>query len=416
MANHGHAISDEALNQHLEFTFTTTFMRNRQQLVIATLLCPGFQAQAENIPQSYDTSFQLYQEDSDRIKVESYYARGQVDINDSTSFRFQWLRDAISGASPTGVLPGAAGGGQPFLSSLHDVRYGILGALSEQFGDHRVELEMSRSTEHDYASNGFALSDTLELNQKNTTLAYGLNYLHDTVDVPRHPSELKESFDLFTGVSQILDKDTIISANLTVGYAHGYLNDPYKVVQRDETVSIPDGSGGFITFPVTNIYPENRPDKRLREVLQFEGKHYFQQADGAADAVLRFSHDDYGILSETAELEWRQNLGEHFQAIPFFRYYHQSAADFYMTTLDSLAIGTPPSSPNGSSPNYSADYRLSSFDTLGVGLRLRYQFTDNFSATAAYERYTMTGSGSDAAPEQAYTEANIWTIGLNAKF
>ncbi len=388
-------------------------MRSHPPFVLATLLCPAFQAHGETIPQNYDYSYQLYQEDDDRIRVESHYIRGQIEINDATSFRFQWLKDSISGASPTGVLPGES---QPFLSDVEDVRTGILGALSRQFGDHRVELEISRSTEHDYISNGFALSDKLELNQKNTTVAYGVNYLDDTVSIPLLPDARKESYDLFAGVTQILDKDTVLTANLTVGYANGYLNDPYKVVQRNEVVQVPDGVGGFIDLPVTNIYRENRPDSRLREVLQFEGKHYFQPVSGALDAVLRFGHDDYGITSETLQLEWRQEIGEHFQVIPFFRYYHQNAADFYMTTINDLGLGTPASAPNGAGPNYSADYRLSSLDAMSLGLRLRYQFNDHVSANACFERYTMSGSGSDSAPDQAYPDADIWTLGVSAQF
>ena len=137
-------------------------MSPRQPLVLASLLCPSLQTQAEVLPQHYDYSYQLYQEDDDRIRVESHYIRGEVELNDATSFRFQWLNDAISGSSPTGVLPGSA---QPYLSEVEDVRTGILGALSRQFGDHRVELEVSRSKEDDYLSYGVALSDSVALMQ-----------------------------------------------------------------------------------------------------------------------------------------------------------------------------------------------------------------------------------------------------------
>lgn len=385
----------------------------RKRYFLAPLLCPCLPAEAETLPQHYDYSYQFYQEDNDRIQVESHYFRGEVEINAETSFRFQWLSDAISGASPTGVLPGNA---QPFLSNVDDTRTGILGALSRQFGDHRVELELSRSEEDDYISHGIALSDSLELNQKNTILAYGINYLDDSVTVPGQNDQTKQSFDLFTGVTQIIDKNTLVTANLTVGYANGYLNDPYKVVQRDEIAQVPDGSGGFIDIPVVNIYPENRPDSRLRGVLQLEGRRYFEPAAGALDCVLRFSNDDFGILSQTAQIEWRQEIGEHWQLIPFFRYYHQSEADFFMNTINGLPIGTPPANPDGSGPNYSADYRLSSLDAISLGLRLRYQITDNVTATACYERYTMDGSGSKSSPAQSYPDADIWTIGLSAQF
>jgi len=390
-------------------------MSPRKPLVLASLLCPTLQSQGESLPQRYDTSYQFYQEDDDRMKIESFYLRGQIELDDATSFRFQYLHDAISGSSPTGALPG---GVQPYLANVEDARIGILGALSHQFGDHRVELELSRSKEDDYFSRGVALSDAWELNQKNTTLAYGLNYLNDLVSVPGLSDHRKTTLDWFTGVSQILDKDTVISANLTIGYNHGYLNDPYKVVQRTDIVTVPDGMGGTIDIPVVNIYRENRPSSRLREVLQLEGKHDFQGANGALDAVLRLSNDDYGVFSQSLQVEWRQTVGDHFQVVPFVRYYRQNAADFFVRTLDGLPIGTPAKNPGGSGINYSADYRLSSLESMSGGLRLRYEFNDHISATAAYERYIMNGTGSatDRAPDSSYPSANIWTVGISAQF
>ncbi|MEO5915201.1 MAG: DUF3570 domain-containing protein [Luteolibacter sp.] len=390
-------------------------MSPRHPLFLASIIGPAVQTQAEIMPQTYDYGYQLYQEDSDRIKVESHYVRGEIDINDATSFRFQWLNDAISGASPTGALPGSS---QPYLSDVEDVRTGILGAISRQFGDHRVELEISKSTEDDYDSRGYALSDKLELNQKNTTLSYGINYLDDSVKVPGLGNHEKNGYDLFTGVSQIIDKDTIISANLTLGYNDGYLNDPYKVVQRNEIVTIPDGLGGTIDVPVVNIYRENRPDHRFRQVLQLEGTRYFEPADGALDVVVRLSNDDYGIFSETLQVEWRQVVAGHLMLTPFFRIYHQNAADFFVNTLNGLPIGTPAADPNGSGINYSADYRLSAFNAFSGGLKISYQFNEIFSASAAYERYVMsaTGGTSDHSPEQSYPSANIWTVGVNAEF
>jgi hypothetical protein len=366
-------------------------------------------------PQSYDYGYQLYQEDSDRIRIESHYVRGDIAFSDQTSFHFQWLRDAISGSSPTGALPG---GVQPFYSNLEDVRTGLLGALSRQFGDHRVEIEISRSIEDDYLSHGYALSDTWDLNQKNTTLNYGINYLDDTVEVPVLGDRKKHGYELFTGVSQIVDKDTLVSANLTIGYSDGYLNDPYKDIQRTDHVTIPDGEGGTIDIPIVNLYRENRPNSRFRQVLQLEGRHFFSPVNGALDTTVRLSHDDYGVFSQTVQIEWRQSFGEHFETTPFFRYYNQNEAKFFMNSLDGHVTGTPANDPQGSGINYSSDYRLSSFNAISGGLRMTYHFTDAYAANFSYERYVMTGSGdrNDRSPEAAYPSANIWTIGVHASF
>ena len=49
----------------------------------------------------YDLSYQVYQERADRIRIESYYFRTQFDFDNGTTLKFQYLEDAISGASPT---------------------------------------------------------------------------------------------------------------------------------------------------------------------------------------------------------------------------------------------------------------------------------------------------------------------------
>ena len=81
-----------------------------RHLVFAPLLLPTLrQAEALTLleDQRYDASYQLYQEDNQRMHIESYYFKGILDINADTSFRFQYLHDAISGSSPTGAFPTA---------------------------------------------------------------------------------------------------------------------------------------------------------------------------------------------------------------------------------------------------------------------------------------------------------------------
>lgn len=360
-----------------------------------------------------DTSYQVYDETAGRMLVESWYVRGEMNLGEDTTFRFQVLNDAISGASPTGALPG---GTQPFLAEVEDVRNGVLGALAKQIGNHRLEVEFSESKEHDYLSYGLSLSDKWELNQKNTALSFGFNYLDDSVKVFGIEDQSKRSYDVFLGATQLLDKNTVLTANFTLGYSEGYLNDPYKAIQRTDIVSLPDGMGGTIDIPTVNLYRENRPDSRLRGVLQLEGTHFFDKYNAALDATLRLSDDDYGIFSQSLQMEWRQGIGSKLQITPFFRYYRQNAADFFHNTLDEVKADNPKEYPDGTGPFYSADYRLSSMNTLSLGLKLRYQLTENLSLSAAYEHYDMSGWGSHQAPAAAYPTADMWTFGLTLEF
>ncbi len=396
-------------------------MQPRRTLVLSLLflstLRPG-ELRAEG--NRLDYGFQRYQESDHRMLIDSHYVRGQLQISEGTNVKFQGLYDGITGATPSGVLPDPTSG-LPFLDQIHpEIRRAFMGAVSHKFGDHTVEAEFSRSEESDYLSRGYALSDSWELNQKNTTLNLGFNFLDDSVDT-RFPGSgrlKKESYDAYLGVSQILDKNTVFNAGLTIGYSEGFLSDPYKVVQRTDLVPIPDpgNPGSFINIPVINPYRENRPDTRLREVLQVGVTHFFENLRGAADATYRFSHDDYGVNSHTLQVEWRQKVGSSWEVVPFARYYNQCAADFFVQTLDNLPIGTPPGLPRGDGIHYSADYRLSSFDALSGGLRVYYKLNDTVTFSASYERYSMNGQGSKSSPSQAYIDADIYTIGIGAKF
>jgi Protein of unknown function (DUF3570) len=387
-------------------------MFTRRPLYLSPLALMAARPSASAAPQQhYEYAFQLYEEDGERIHVESHYVRGRISLEDGTEFRFQWLSDAISGSSPTGAQPGPR-----FLAELDDLRTGILGAVARQWGDHRIELEVSRSSEDDYLSWGYALKDDWKLNEENTTLTLGLNWLNDRVSVPRLGEREKRTLDAFAGISQIIDRHTFVSANFTLGYASGYLNDPYKGVQRSSVVLVPNGAGGFTPVPVTNLHRENRPDSRLREVIQLQARRYFEPARGALDAIYRFSHDDFGVNSHTAQLEWRQSIGEHLYITPFYRYYRQNAADFFVQTLDELELEEPAADPQGERPHYSSDYRLSAFDATSLGVKVHWQINETFALHAAYERYDMEGRGAQAAPAAAYPDADMWTIGVTAQF
>jgi hypothetical protein len=375
----------------------------RTPITLAPFLLPSLSLSAAEAFK-FDTSYQTYDESGGRMFIESYYYRGEMFLSEETSLRFQILRDAITGSTPIGALPG---GTQPFLTDIEDVRQGVLGALSQQIGDHRVELELSHSRESDYLSQGISLSDKWELNQKNTTVSFGLNYLNDTIVVIGTDDQKKKSYDLFLGLSQLLDKSTVLSANLTLGYAEGYLNDQYKAIQRDELL---------FGIPVTTLYRENRPSSRLRGVLQLQGTHYFEKTNSVLDAVVRLSQDDYGVFSQSLQLEWRQELFSRLEITPFFRYYQQSAADFFHNTLNEVNVGTPQDYPDGTGPNYSADYRLSSMATMSLGLKARFRITENISLSAAYEHYDMSGIGGNQAPAAAYPTANMWTFGAHFQF
>ena len=93
--------------------------------------------------------------------------------------------------------------------------------------------------------------------------------------------------------------------------------------------------------------------------------------------------DDWGIDSHTLDVRYRWPLGERSYLEPHFRYYTQSHADFYRT---SLANGSP------LPLNASADYRLGEFDAITFGVKYGWKTETGTEWNARLEMYSADGS------------------------
>lgn len=355
--------------------------------------------------------YHAYVEDHDRVKVISHFFELNKDLWASTRVKVSGVNDTISGASPSGI-PASDGSGKVQLESVEDERDGYVLDVGQKFGNHEFIFEFSDSKEQDYHSQGIALTSVSEFNKKNTVVSFGIDYSDDTVDIPSFPSDRKFSRNFFAGVSQIIDPQTVVTANISYGIAKGYLNDPYKWIQKNIFVNVVG-----LPFPieVDRSFAENRPDRREKFITYLGINRHFEQVNGSIDASYRYFLDDADLSSHTWDLKWLQNLGGgKFVLIPSFRFYTQSKADFYYPTLKGTNI-VPNEDPTGDSPHYSADYRLSEFDSYTYGLKLVYKPLDWLSVDAAIDRYEMIGRRSEVSSSN-YVKANIYTLGVRAWF
>ena len=91
-----------------------------------------------------------------------------------------------------------------------------------------------------------------------------------------------------------------------------------------------------------------------------------------------------------------------------FRFYEQSAADFYAITF----TGPVTINPNGPPGFHSSDYRLSELYTLDSGLQATVVITDYLHVVAGFHSYEMYGLDGKTSSAM-YPKANIYTIGLS---
>lgn len=216
-------------------------------------------------------------------------------------------------------------------------------------------------------------------------------------------SKNKQQLDGMVGVTQVVNRRTLMQFNYSLGVSSGYLTDPYKII------SMIDGISGA----TVDYRTELRPDARLRQSLYWETVYHF-----SADVIhlsYRYYWDDWGIRSHTVDLHYHFDLGHDFYLEPQWRYYTQSAADFYHHSLvDGAAL-----------PEYaSADYRLAQMNSYTYGLKFAMPVGKDgeLSARASYMTQTGNSHPADAVGVQRSQDlypglkALIAQIGYTFKF
>lgn len=353
--------------------------------------------------------YEDYAENDGRIHVTTQGIYFESELKSWFSVNANVISDAISGATPTGAPP-PPGSSQVAMADMNDHRYA--GSITANFkiGNQTLSPQFSDSKEHDYHSVGIALNDAIDFNEKNTTLSLGISHTFDQIlpNAGEDPSitspRNKGATDGILGISQVLDQNTIVGANFTLGYSEGYLTDPYK---RVFFVDFPYSPGNPYT-----VFPENRPDYKFRQVALASLQHFFEPLNGAAEVAYRFYHDSYGIAAHTASIQWNQKIGKHAILSPLFRFYTQTAATFYGTEFP----GDPTNPTVYPTPNYySADYRLSSLVSYTYGINLSVRVQKHLSLDIAYKYYVMYGTDGVTSASQ-YPNANVFTGTLTIWF
>jgi hypothetical protein len=345
--------------------------------------------------------YQDYRESGGRIAVQVHGAMIEKDFGTATKLKVHGIIDSIAGATPTGEPPRTPGADVP-LSMMEEEREAWGADLSRVFGELTLTAGIASSRESDYVSTGWSVNALRDFNARNTTLSLGIAGTSDDVKVFHQLERAdKRSLDIIAGITQLLDKRTSVTLNVTRSHASGYLSDPYKLVEQIGEV--------FPGVFLRRTFPENRPDSRTKWLVLGGVNRAVPALHAAVDASYRFHRDDYGMTSHTLNVEWYQKLGEHVTLRPHIRVMRQSAADFYRVTLTGASF-TPQSTPTGRGPFYSADYRLSELQTTNWGLKLIWEPRANLQFDATLEKYTMKGRDG-VTHASAYPRATIFTIG-----
>lgn len=156
------------------------------------------------------------------------------------------------------------------------------------------------------------------------------------------------------GLSQILTRSAILSANYEVITDEGYLNSPYRSVRYFDPADAGDGFGLD-----QEVYPHTRTSNAASLRLK-----YFLPWRAALEGGGRFYTDTWGIQAWNLELGYTHPMWQKWTLDARYRYYSQEAADFYSDLF-----------PRRNFQNFLArDKELATFTSHTLGVGASYQF------------------------------------------
>lgn len=337
--------------------------------------------------------------------------------------------------------------------------------LSYDWDNAAVDMGGGISIENDYESRFGNLAGRWDFNQKLTSVSAGVSYTnshtHAMVDHDAEPYFFtkgklnpyqnethlipgangtsnrvidgnREDWATHLGLTQILNKNALVNFNLGYTYSSGFMENPYKAVTfifvDPKSILRPDGNynGNYAALL------EQRPNERNQWTESLRYVQHIDALDAALHVDYRFFHDDWGINAHTFELDWGQPLGNGWTITPKFRYYSQSAADFYQPVFLSKQglPGSPVLGPDGLGTdknysdinprtlpsNYSSDQRLSGYGALSGGVTLSKQFAKGVNFEVGFEYYTHAGSLKlGGGGEGSYADFNYYVANAGMK-
>jgi hypothetical protein len=308
---------------------------------------------------------------------------------------------AYTSASSSNVNPfDGKGPADPFTASsgasASDVWANFTGTYSHS-SDDRNDIwtaKLSVSTEYDYFSAGVGGSYTKLFNEKNTEVSLNANVYLDTWNAiypyelrpfgkggngfnneffngilgnsvydpsfTEFESETRNSYSLGLSMSQVLSKKLQGAWMLDLVQQEGLLSTPFQRVYFSDKEDV------YIeNFHLADDV-ERMPDTRFKIAAGGRLNYYLNEMF-VIRTYYRYYTDDWGIRSNTASIEVSVKISSKFTLYPSYRYYDQTAADYFAPYDEHLST----------EEFYTSDYDLSEFNANQLGMGIKY--TDIFT-------------------------------------
>lgn len=244
-----------------------------------------------------------------------------------------------------------------------------------------LSANIAVSAEYDYFSLGFGAGYTRLMNQKNTELGISGQVYLDTYK-PQYPIELRNGFfdNRITGTgtySPLFNEFNDLNRNsysLSLNFSHIITKRLQASLSLDFVLQ-----DGLLSTPHQRVYLQDRGDFFIEDFqladnvellpssrfkLPIGGRlSYFLNDLMILRTYFRYYYDDWGVNAYTGSLEIPIKISNKFTVVPMYRYYTQSAADYFYAKETALSTYE----------YYTSDYDLSKFDSNQYGFGITYK-------------------------------------------
>ncbi len=187
-------------------------------------------------------------------------------------------------------------------------------------GKTQYSVGYTYSEENDYTANTASFDLSQDMFGDLTTVSFGFSRGWDEVRRNGDP-QFKESVDRWSyrvSVAQIVTPALMMGLTFETITDSGYLNNPYRSARYAD----PDVAAGYAYEP--EVYPNTRTSNAVSI-----NADYFLWYRAAVHGMYRYYTDTWGVGGNTLRLGYTHPIGDRWILEADYRWYDQTAADFY---------------------------------------------------------------------------------------
>ncbi len=342
-----------------------------QDLLAAELPQQGFDYRFTHYDENALPKTKLLEGDPSRYEINSHQLRWVKNLDSSYTLTVGYLHEAMSGSSPWYVIPGSSGQSMQVMSgaTIREQRDQLDVSVSHTGEQFTHTLGAGYSTENDYKAVYSSYSGKKESADALSTINWGFSYSNDdlsptdALEYGRIESASRDSRSASLGLGQVINRNSVFQAGISLTQQQGFLSDPYKLVLVGQ-----------------QILPDQRPDDRTFVSLTGRLRQYVTRSRAALQLDYRYFRDSWEIQAHTLDLAYVQPFGSAWELTPSLRYHTQKAANFYAPYF----LATP------EHEYWSSDYRLATFGALSYRLDVSWK-SSRLRVSGGVEFYDSAG-------------------------